>query len=253
MQLPEEVIQLLPRWRRMGYEPHCVSIPSLSGDKVVVFRTLTKKEFVELTQMPMHTPEEGANLLGTLYAETYSEIVSVALLWPTVLSDDLPAAADKVIAEAVIDASAWVSTDKLVAGLSEARETASSLDGFLRSRIFAAFPTMTSEQLDNLRFSEMMKLVASSEMITGVPVDLRPWLDPEGYKRDIDRQERMARRIRKEREVGMNVDPRMKDPDFRRKLIEQAQETRERLHTRSRQDIDLEKMNKQLAQADNGK
>lgn len=252
MQFPDEVRDLIPRWRRMGYEPHCVSVPTASGEQVVVFRTLTKKEFIELTQMPLHTAPPGAEFLGTLYTENYTEIVELAVLWPKPLPDDATAATDKIIADAVVDASAWVSTDRLVAGLSDAREGASSLDGFLKSRIFAAFPTMTVEQVDNLRFSEMMRLVATSEIITGVVVDLRPWLDPEGYQKDMERQERMSRRIQKEREMGMNVDPRMRDPEFRRKLIAQAQETRDRLHSKSQAEIDLEKMNKQLAQAKNG-
>lgn len=253
MQFPEEVRDQIPRWKRMGYEPHCVSVPSISGDQVVVFRTLTKKEFVEITQSPLREVPEEANFLGTLYSDSYAEIVELAVLWPKPLPEELSAASDKIIADAIIDASAWVSTDRLVNGLSEARESASSLDGFLRSRIFAAFPTMTTEQVDNLRFSEMINLVATSEVITGVVVDLRPWLDPEGYQAEMDRQQRMHRRIQKERELGVNVDPRMRDPEFRRKLIEQAQESRTRLNSsRSQEDIDLEKMNKQLAQAKNG-
>lgn len=251
MQFPDDVRDMIPKWRRMGYEPHCVSIPLADREVTVVFRTLTKKEYDEVTQFPLHSTPREASLLGSLYSSQFEEIVRLALLWPTSLPEDLPAASDKLIAEAIIEASAWVSTEKLNTGLTEARERASSLEGFLRSRIFAAFPTMTVEEVGNLRFSQMIDLVASSEIITGFPVDLRPWLDPEGYQRDMDRQQRMNQRIRQEREAGMNVDPRMKDPAFRRKLIEQAQVSRERLHTLPKEDIDLKKMNQQLAQAKN--
>jgi hypothetical protein len=252
VQFPEELKEQISKWRRMGYEPHSVSISNLSKETIVVFRTLTKREYDELTRSPLHNPPEESRFLGSLYNTQFQEIIELALLWPRPLPDDLPAAADKLIAEAIIDASAWISTEKLTTGLNEAREKASSLEGFLRSRVFAAFPTMSVDEVNDLRFTQLIDLVASSEIITGFPVDLQPWLDPDGYRSKIDRQERMGRRIQQEREAGMNVDPRMKDPAFRRKLIEQAQESRERLHARpTNETIDLNKMAEQLTKAKN--
>jgi hypothetical protein len=111
---------------------------------------------------------------------------------------------------------------------------------------------MQVEQVAELRFNEMMDLVAMSEVITGIQVDLQPWLDPEGYEKKMARSAKMQKRMMQEQEVGMNVNPKMKDPAFRRKLIEQAQESRERLREHKvHKGTDLEAMNAQLARAKN--
>lgn len=227
----------------MGYEPCCVMLPVFGEEHPVYFRTLTKKEFTELTQDFEYKHPEETKYLGDLYSGRYEEIINAALLWPNPLPDTYPAATDKLVAEAILDASAWVSTDRLTSGLFEARQEASSLDGFLKSRIFAAFPTMSIEKINSLKFTEMIELVAMSEVITGVEVDLQPWLDPEGYQKRIEREKRRERAIIREREAGLNIDPRMKDPAFMRKLISSAQESRERLEQhRQQEDHDLKKM-----------
>jgi len=237
----------------MGYEPHCVVVDCDGEPLEVVFRTLSKKEYNELVNIPLKNDEEALHYLGSLYTEQYTEIVELAVLWPNPLpDDDLPAGFDRQIAEAVIEASAWVSTERLVEGLGVARDHATSLDGFLKSRIFAAFPTMTVEQVGDMRFTEMMELVAMSETITGIKVDLQPWIDPEGYQKKITRAAKMNKRIMKEQEAGMSVNPKMKDPEFRKKLIAQAQESRERLHGFKAEGKSLDKMNVDLARAKNG-
>ena len=156
MEFPAEVRDKIPRWKRMGYEPHCVTLLVDGEDYPVVFRTLSKKEYTELTESPLHINEMAEYFLGSLYTAQYEEIVELAVLWPSPLSGDLPAGADKQIADAIVEASAWVSTDRLVDGLGVAREYATSLDGFLRSRIHAAFPTMKREEILEMRFTEMM-------------------------------------------------------------------------------------------------
>lgn len=210
----------------MGYEPHMIIVNHDEKPYPIIFRTLTKEEYLGLTEV--NTPE-AASSLGTLYIDQYADIIRTALLHPVVLDDFLPAATDKLLAEAIVEASGWVSTNRLIAGLNEAREKATSLDGFLRSRILVAFPSMSLEKLNSMRFSELMNLVAMSESITGLPIDLQPWLDPDGYKKRIEAEERMQKRLRKEQEAGVQVDPRMRDPEFRKKLMAAAQESREKL------------------------
>lgn len=245
MDLPEDALKQLKKWKKLGFEPHYVEVCG----QVILFRALTKEEFTEATDVHL---DAGEDLLGQLYTGQYEEIIEMALLWPNPLPEDLPAATDRFLAQAIIEASSWVSTDRLVVGLEEARERASSLEGFLKSRIHSAFPTMDPHKIDKLTFNEMMYFVAQSEIITGVPVDVQPWVDPEGYQKRMEREARMARNDQRQREMGINPDPRMRDPEFRSKLIEMARDSRGKLREKTSEELDFGKMNEELNAAKNG-
>ena len=245
MDLPEEVERQLKKWKSLGLEPHYFEV----GGQVIIFRTLSKEEFTQATDIVIR-PEE--DFLGQLYADQFAEIIELALLWPTPLPDEMPAATDRLLAQAIIEASSWVSTDKLLDGLNAARDRASSLEGFLKSRIYAAFPTIGYKKVDLLTFTEMMDLVAQSEIITGVPVDIQPWIDPDGYQKRMEREAKDARSTQRSREMGIEPDPRMRDPEFRSKLLNLAKESRGKLREMNTDSLDFSKMNKELNTAKNG-
>jgi hypothetical protein len=228
MDLPQEVLDLLPSWKEMGYEPHCVFVRKGEDAVPVVFRTLTKKEFSVLSQQPVGDLESV--VLGPMFTSPYQNILKTAVLWPNPIPDEYPSATDRMVSEAIIEASAWVSTEALQTGLQEARDSASSLEGFLASRIHVAFPFMDPRVVDGMTFNSMMRHVALSEIMTGVQVDLQPFLDPEGYQKRLEREERQAKKQRQEIEAGIKpADPRMRDPAFRKRMTQLAEESRQRL------------------------
>lgn len=242
--LPLEIEQQINKWKRLNIEPHYIQVDGV----YIVFKTLTKLEFQELVSDARH--KEYSEVLGPFYTDQYRELIDCALLYPNPLPDDLPSLTDKLLAEAIIEASGWVSTDRLVQSFSEAREKALTLESFIRSRILAGFPTMKPSDLDNMRLNEMMDLAAMSEVITGVQIDMRPWLDPEGYNKWLEKQEKLARSMQREAELGIQTNPKMKNPEFRKKLIESARESRERLKDRRAEErINFNEMNQELREA----
>jgi len=246
-ELPEDFRRMFPSWTEMGYEPFYISVRADAEKMVpVAFRALTKKEFGVLSKIQV--PELPALILGPLYTEPYQQILETAMLWPKPLPDNLLAGSDRLIAEAIITASSWISTDSLVKGLEEAREQASSLESFLQSRIHVAFPMIQPQDVDGMTFTRMMRLVGLSEIMTGVQVDLQPFLDPEGYKKRLERESRQSRRQQMEAEMGIRParDPRMRDPAFRKKLMTMAEESKSRLRAKHGP-IDPETMNRRMA------
>lgn len=239
MDLPSEVRENLPKWKRMGYEPHYVELPRGGETLKVFFRTLTKREFDELSQS--HQNPEAARL-GVLYSDQFTEIVETALLWPSPLPGDLPAATDKLLAEAIIEASAWISTERLIMGLGEARQEAGSLEGFIHSRILAAFPSIQLKDIQKMTFSEMMKLAAMSELITGVPVDIQPWVDPEGYEKRMRREARRAKMAQSGMDFNSNNLRSRRDPETRQRLFEAAKLAQRNLEEGPVEDKSLEQL-----------
>lgn len=252
MDLPQEVLDQLPAWREMGYEPHCVFVRKGEGAVPVVFRTLTKKEFASLSAQPVGELE--SLVLGPLFTKPYEKILKTAVLWPDPIPDDYPSSTDRLVAEAIISASSWISTEALQVGLEEARESASSLESFLASRIHCAFPAMDPKFIESMTFSTMMRYVAMSEIMTGVQVDLQPFLDPVGYQKRIEREEKQARRAQQEASMGIrSSDSRMRDPDFMKKMMSMAEESKRRLRDRRSVDdrIDFAGTNRALKDLDN--
>lgn len=218
---PEVSRELFQKWKKMGYSVSYVETEDLNGISLkVYFRSLTKNEFEYLSDLDKRIEVKA---LGPFYSGHYQEIIETALLHPKVLPDILPASFDKLLAEAIVEASAWMSTDKLVTGLEEARSSASSLEGFLYSRIMAAFPALSIEQVKDLEFGKMINLVAMSELITGVPVDLQPWLDPEGYEKRLVMEQRRNKRMA-DPMVSENLKL-MRDPAARARIMAAAEQS----------------------------
>jgi len=225
MDLPEEIRTQIPRWKQMGYEPHLLLLEDGKGGQALfVFRTLTHKEFLVLVA-EAQVPSEFESL-GRLYAGGFKDLIRTALLWPAELDPHLPAATDRFLAEAIVETSGWSSEDRLSQNLSEARDEATTLLGFLYCRVSAAFPSIHPDTLRDIPLTKLMRLVAMSEVITQIPVDLDPWLHPEEYKKRMDREDK------KRRKGGQ--DPRVEDPERMRKMMSVAEEAKQRLEGRRR-------------------
>ena len=240
----DEVREQVPRWRKRGYEPHMVVVPDKDYEPYpVVFRVLTRKEYEELSQ-PVKPGVE--TMLGPLFTGLYDEIIQTALLYPKELPEDLPAATDGIVADAILEASAWINPDRLVEGLAKSREEVLGLNSFLVSRVYAAFPTMTPDKVKDMTFPEFIKFVAYSEILTGVQVDLEPWLSPDTYRKRMDREERRIRlREKGMAEAGQNMPTNPRDAALFAAMMKSAEESRNRLSERHGP-VDFQKDNAEI-------
>lgn len=201
---PNELNRRVRDWKRKGYDVYSITLP---GEHQAVFRALTRSEFEDAVSGAL-VDDLGVKYLGSLYTDRYRELIRSAVISPDLLTtaelpESWPAACDKILAEAISRVSGWLDVNRLEEGLSEAREYATSLQGFLEGRICATFPGYKLEDMKNLTFAELMKLVGLSEMVTGELIDLRPWTDPQGYIKDMERQAKKAERAAKFSNAGI--------------------------------------------------
>jgi len=204
--LPTEILGKVNQWKRCGYEPHLVRI-FIDKEYQFVVRAISREEFSVLVENnnpaefypapPMEGVSHPSPIIEIAGQDHRQDLIRAALLWPDHLDPDLPASIDAHLFNNIAGVSGWASEDALVRGLIEARAYVCTLQGFLESRICKAFPHMSTDDLSKMNFQQFIKLVALSEAITGVDIDLRPWLAPDEYQRELDkisgRQKRMRR------------------------------------------------------------
>jgi len=128
-------------------------------DQPIIFRALTFKEFEDLAI------EEGY----TNSTESEDSIVRTALLYPSLDDlDKLGAGLISVLAEEVLDESAFLDTEKARSLLQGHREMMTEAKALAAIFIISAMPAYKIEDLDNKTFSELLYMVAVAEEILGM-------------------------------------------------------------------------------------
>ena len=199
--MPSELGGRLRAWKKSGYEVYSVNVASL--EEPFYIRALTREEYEALVDgldIGSYYPRESSGytrwpppvlaLYGTCH---YEEILRAGLLHPQ-LTGEMPAGVDAHVASAIVTVSGWADRVRLVEEMNVARQKATSLWGFLESRILQAFPAMSPERTGKMVLSEFLYRAAMSEIMTGVEIDMRPWLDPDAYMKELEREQKRARR-----------------------------------------------------------
>jgi hypothetical protein len=248
-----QIADRIKTWKASGYELYCVQL-SIKGElKPFVIRALTKHEYESLveglsaaTYFPteLETSYEWPSQFLSIYGtRQYQDILRAGLLWPF-LTDDMPAGIDGQLAKQIALISGWSSKGKFLEELQKARNKASTIWGFLESRIRTAFPYFTDEDIKGMTLEALADKAAMSELITGVEIDPRPWVDPEGYLAEQERLKKLAKKMAPKAQLDTsNVrDPRIKDQLRKLQLAQLAEETKVDLTDRSaRVDFDSDK------------
>lgn len=213
---PKEIESQITKWRTLGLEPHAIPITHPDGVCYVVFRTLTKLEFMV---------EKGRTLsdnpTGALNPEIYQNLIELCVLYPNPLPDYLPAAADNIIYNAILEASGWESTEKLVAEVNKQREEASTLDYFIKAKILSVFTNLDPNKFNTMRLPDIIQLAILAENISGVPIDFEPWLDPEGYNARLEKEKKRQQRDSVAAHENATA-ALMKDPEYRKRMMGRA-------------------------------
>lgn len=213
---PKEIEAQISKWRTLGLEPHAIPITHPDGVCYVVFRTLTKLEFtIEKSRVI------SDNITGALNPEIYQNLIELCVLYPTPLPDYLPAACDNIIYNAILEASGWESTDKLISEVNKQREEAATLDYFIKAKILSVFPNIEPNSFNNMRLPDIIHLAILAENISGTPIDFEPWLNPEAYAAKMEKEKK-----RQQRDTvaahELTTASLMNDPEYRNRMMRRA-------------------------------
>lgn len=241
--LPQQLIARVAAWKSSGYELHLLHHRLGGVEQPFIVRALTREEYESLVesisigsyypveeQDLQHWPPELLLQYGTLH---YQDILRAGLLWPE-LSPEWPAGTDAVLARQIVEVSGWQNQMRVLGALERGRQRATSLFGFLETRVLQAFPAVTREQLRDMTMELFFERVAMAEVAAGQQVDLRPWMAPEEFMREQRRAQRAAERAQAEAEAQMDMqakgDPRLKRAIERARLERAAEETKASLY-----------------------
>lgn len=211
--LPDEINRELSKWNGLGLNPHYTLITHPKGVCYVVFRTLTKGEFISIRDS-----RGQDNYLGALNTDIYKNVIDMCILYPNPLPDDLPAFADKMLFEAIVEASGWLSTDKLIECINKQREEATTLDYYLKMRIISAIPHIKLSDFNNMRIEDIIEYAVIAENLTGVPLEIQPWVDPEGYEQRINK-EKKKKLLHAGKTMSEVMEEKEKDPEYRKRIL----------------------------------
>lgn len=214
-------------WKDSGYELFVVYFKISGKLEPFVLRALTKHEYESLVEgldVGSYFPPEDNSLeswppeyLKTYGTLQYSDILRAGLLYPN-LDPSWPAGIDAQIAKQICLISGWGSKTSFLQKLNAARAKASTIWGFLESRIRTAFPHMVDSDIQKMTLESFVDKAAMSELITGVTIDPEPWVDPARYMAKVERAERINRRRRQESMPDVSS---VRDPRLRRELEKQ--------------------------------
>lgn len=191
---------ILPKLRRKHKDLYLLDLGNVpGGTKVrnILFRPLTRREFLQLQQD------------AELGCDSTDIVLSTCVIWPKVDWDniivnifyDLPCMIFEYIASAVIQSSGFASNESIAESFKSARMQVNSLDAVLTTLICRTFSGITPKMLDDMTLWDISRLFAMAETSLEQPIDLRLFLDPEYAARVAEREER--RRNRRSRVPGV--------------------------------------------------
>jgi len=202
LNLPEEVISSLPRWKALYGSVHCLP----AGGTIFVFRDLSFSEIDEYNNLVTYDSTEAENRL----------LASVLLFPKNTALDAMPAWSVSKILEKVHQSSGTTDASVFIAALEKHRAEAATLQGMALAYVASAFK-IPIHDVRAMPMSKLAEYVALSEIIIGRQIEIVPQgkkkkRSPFGPRQpqgdDADARREHLRSVMKARKAGAPPEPR---------------------------------------------